>query len=1001
MAPKAKRGTVRAGRPIREPGAECPAVRGRPRHAGHEGAAEGGGVDGGRAGALGAAALCAAALVPGGVAGASPSGPWSTLRQSAPTVPTGTERLGTAPSGQVLNLDVVLAGQDPAGLAAAADAVSTPGSAQYRHYLDAAQFAAAYGPSAAEVAQVSSALRAEGLTVGTVAPGSFLLPVSGTAGAVSGAFATSLESVRAPGRDRAVVNTSSPEVPDVLAGAVTGVIGLDGLFKEHAMLVPAPGTGSSGTGSSGTGSSGATGGALEPNAEVANAAVPQACAAAQASAVGGSYTTTQLASVFGLNQLFAQGRTGIGQSIAVVEFEQYLSSDVATFQGCYGLKNAVRNVVVDGPVGGPPGGSGEAALDTELAAVNAPSASLVVYEAPNNGETAALDLFNRIASEDSSQVVTTSWGQCEAEIPTADLQAENQIFQRMALQGQTVVAASGDAGSEDCYPVSTSLGVDDPSAQPDVVGVGGTSLTSASAGSQAVWNDCQGQPSRCASSSFTGSGGGGYSHLWGANPGQPTASGGGTNPCGAGQCRAVPDFAFPANPSEGGVVAYASGQGGWARFGGTSVAAPTNAGLFADTNQGCTSLLGRVGPALYSAAASGSAFTDIGSGNNDFTGTNGGLFAAVSGTGLSGYDAASGLGTPVDQNLSPALQGGGGCPSVAAVSPSTGPISGAGAITVTGGGLANASAVTFGAQGVGQIVARSAGSLTVVPPDASRAVCVDVTVTTPLGISAISPADHYGFGGDLDCGDGYRFVASDGGIFDFGSAGFYGSMGGTPLNKPIVGMASTASTNGYWEVASDGGIFSFGDAGFHGSMGGTPLNKPIVGMAATPDSQGYWEVASDGGIFGFGDAGFYGSMGGKPLNKPIVAMAATPDGRGYWEVASDGGIFSFGDAGFYGSAGSLRLNSPVVGMAASPGGGGYWLVAADGGIFTYGSVGFYGSAGSLPLNKPVVGMSAAPDAHGYWLVAADGGIFTYGDAGFYGSTGAIALNRPIVGMASA
>ena len=59
---------------------------------------------------------------------------------------------------------------------------------------------------------------------------------------------------------------------------------------------------------------------------------------------------------------------------------------------------------------------------------------------------------------------------------------------------------------------------------------------------------------------------------------------------------------------------------------------------------------------------------------------------------------------------------------------------------------------------------------------------------------------------------------------------------------------------GYWMVASDGGLFSFGAAGFFGSMGGQPLNKPIVGMAATPDGGGYWEVASDGGIFCFGDA---------------------------------------------------------------------------------------------------------------------------------------------------
>ena len=112
---------------------------------------------------------------------------------------------------------------------------------------------------------------------------------------------------------------------------------------------------------------------------------------------------------------------------------------------------------------------------------------------------------------------------------------------------------------------------------------------------------------------------------------------------------------------------------------------------------------------------------------------------------------------------------------------------------------------------------------------------------------------------------------------------------------------------GYWLVASDGGIFSFGDAAFHGSMGGQPLNKPIVGMASTPDGLGYWLVASDGGIFNFGDAGFFGSAGGLPLSKPAVGMAPTPDGRGYWIAASDGGIFNYGDANFSGSDGRPAL----------------------------------------------------------------------------------------------
>ena len=248
--------------------------------------------------------------------------------------------------------------------------------------------------------------------------------------------------------------------------------------------------------------------------------------------------------------------------------------------------------------------------------------------------------------------------------------------------------------------------------------------------------------------------------------------------------------------------------------------------------------------------------------------------------------------------------------------------------------------------------------------------------------------------------DGYRLVASDGGIFAFGNAPFFGSTGAIRLNKPIVGMASTPRNDGYWLVASDGGIFAFGRATFFGSTGALTLAKPIVGMAATPTGAGYWLVASDGGIFAFGDAKFFGSTAGSPLAKPIVGMAATPSGKGYYLVASDGGIFAYGDAVFRGSTGAIRLNQPIVGIAVTPSGGGYHLVASDGGIFAFGNAVFRGSTGALRLNQPVVGMTSNPSGGGYWLIARDGGIFAFGDALFRGSTGAIRLNQPVVGGAA-
>jgi hypothetical protein len=242
---------------------------------------------------------------------------------------------------------------------------------------------------------------------------------------------------------------------------------------------------------------------------------------------------------------------------------------------------------------------------------------------------------------------------------------------------------------------------------------------------------------------------------------------------------------------------------------------------------------------------------------------------------------------------------------------------------------------------------------------------------------------------------GYRLVASNGAVYSYGNAPFYGSMGGQTLNKPIVGTASTPGDGGYWLVASDGGIFSFGNATFYGSMGGQPLNQPIVGIAATPDGKGYWEVASDGGIFAFGDAAFFGSMGGQPLNKPIVGIAATPDGKGYWEVASDGGIFAFGDATFAGSTGSLTLDKPIVSMASTDNGQGYWLVAQDGGVFAFGNAGFHGTVAGT-TSASIVSLVPTADGGGYWETASNGQVFQFGDATSAGT--ALAQTATIVAM---
>ena len=294
---------------------------------------------------------------------------------------------------------------------------------------------------------------------------------------------------------------------------------------------------------------------------------------------------------------------------------------------------------------------------------------------------------------------------------------------------------------------------------------------------------------------------------------------------------------------------------------------------------------------------------------------------------------------------------------------------------------------------------------------AARTVTVTNVSGSPIAVSGASPAGpsagDYAVTGDRCTGTtvapGASCTISVG--FDPSSEGLRPAvlaLDDTAPDSPQAARLTGRGVNavGYWLNASDGGIFSYGGARFFGSAGSLRLNRFIVGMAATPDSQGYWEVATDGGIFAFGDAGFFGSTGATRLNGPIAAMAATPSGDGYWLVASDGGIFAFGDAGFFGSAGATRLNRPIVAMAPTPSGDGYWLVASDGGIFAFGDARFFGSAGATRLNRPIVAMAPTPNGDGYWLGATDGGIFAFGDATFFGSAGGIRLNKPIVGLAA-
>jgi hypothetical protein len=254
---------------------------------------------------------------------------------------------------------------------------------------------------------------------------------------------------------------------------------------------------------------------------------------------------------------------------------------------------------------------------------------------------------------------------------------------------------------------------------------------------------------------------------------------------------------------------------------------------------------------------------------------------------------------------------------------------------------------------------------------------------------------------------GYWLVGSDGGIFSFGAASFYGSMGSTPLQRPVVGITPSDSRTGYWLVASDGGIFSFGTSSYYGSIpavglhpagSGLPnsLNAPIVAMVPSVSGHGYFMVASDGGIFAFGDARFAGSCPGiGGCAGKAVSVMPDSTGKGYWLVTDTGAVYAFGDATFYGAPTPSTV--PVVDAVATPDWRGYWLLYANGVVDSFGDATAMGApVGYVNGFNPATSIFPTADGKGYWVASGRGDVFAYGDAPYLGSVAAAGINGEII-----
>jgi hypothetical protein len=556
-------------------------------------------------------------------------------------------RAGLDAAPRRVHVTVTLRPRDPAGLAREVRAVSTPGSPRYRRYLAPRAFGARYGAGRSTIDAVTGALRARGLRPGRASAGGLSIPLTVPASALPSASAAVQDAAR---------TLVMAALPPSARAAVDAVIAFGRSSAARPLAVRDPVRRSFPLTAAL-----AAGLAARPATAPATTAGPQPCAAAAAAAASVRANTDQtIAGAYGFGALYAAGDEGQGVTIAVYELEPDDPVDIAAFQSCYGTHTEVSYVHVDGGAGSG-AGSDEAALDIENLIGFAPRAHLLVYEGPNAQSglpgSGPYDTFSAIVNQDRAQVVSVSWGQCEAQLGPAAAQAEHVLFEQAAVQGQTIVAAAGDNGAQDCNTgganSSARLAVDDPAGQPDVVGVGGTSLAAGASPSETVWNGGFGGP---------GAGGGGVSGTWPMGSDQlntpgflhvrrAAANGTVCHLPRTRYCREVPDVSADADPATGYEIYWNGADSvpepsGWQALGGTSAAAPVWAALFAltDASPACASTpLGAAGPALYRAAAGDyrGDFHDVTRGENDLALTSGRRWSAGR-----GYDLASGLGTP-------------------------------------------------------------------------------------------------------------------------------------------------------------------------------------------------------------------------------------------------------------------------------------------------------------------------------------------------------------------
>ncbi len=471
-----------------------------------------------------------------------------------------------------------------------------------RRTISAEEVAERFGADPTGVARVRGALARGGIDVASVDYGTRLMTVEAPADRLAAFFGTTLVGVRAPnphgsGYVRHRQREGSLNVPAEIAGTLLGVLGLDDrpAARAHVRLAP-------------------------PDAAPENA-----------------FAIPDLAGVYG----FPDATDGAGQTVALVELGGgYTTDDLEQyFTGIGVSRPSVRSVSVSGatnsPTGDPQGADGEVQLDIETVGALAPGAEQVVYFAPNTDQGFVHAISRAVHASPTPIALSISWGQPEDEYTEQSRRSFEAAFADASAVGVTVCAAAGDGGSSDGASDGTPH-TDFPAASPRVLGCGGTTLRTDGSGSvtsEVVWNN---QPTG-------GATGGGVSEVFDLpdyqqQVGVPHRPGGGTG-------RGVPDVAAVADPSTGYRVVV---DGSSTTVGGTSAVSPLWAALITRLAQSTGRSLGLLARTLYKGVSAG----QVAPGLRDITTGSNGAYTAGS-----GWDACTGLGVPVGDELLRGLTG--------------------------------------------------------------------------------------------------------------------------------------------------------------------------------------------------------------------------------------------------------------------------------------------------------------------------------------------------------